>query len=130
MRPNRLDLSYQFIRANFLTPLADEPNLVTTGCPPPADNCLLTREPRNPVGALGVGTVLHLTDHLLFRFNSSYDALTGRFTHHRGSFKLLSQCECWTLMFTVGRNVNPAKTTFDFTFSLLGSGSQSQDLSR
>ena len=129
MRPNRVDLTYQFIRANFLTPLADEPNLVTTSCPPP-DDCLLTREPRNPVGALGVGTLLHLTDHLLFRFNSSYDALSGRFTHHKGSLKILSQCECWTLMFSVGRNVNPAKTTFDFTFSLLGLGSPSRDLSR
>ena len=120
MRPNQLDLSYRFIRRDSLAELADNANLTTL-----SDERLLHR---NIVGALGINTLFHLTDRVLLLYNTSYNARDGRFTSNRGGIKLLSQCECWTLSFTLKRSTNPDKTSFKFSFDLLGLSSQNKEL--
>ena len=120
MRPNQLDLSYRFIRRDSLAELADNANLTTL-----SDERLLHR---NIVGALGINTLFHLTDRVLLLYNTTYNARDGRFTSNRGGIKLLSQCECWTLSFTLKRSTNPDKTSFKFSFDLLGLSSQNKEL--
>ena len=120
MRPNQLDLSYRFIRRDSLAELADNANLTTL-----SDERLLSR---NTVGALGINTLFHLTDRVLLLYDTSYNARDGRFTSNRGGIKLLSQCECWTLSFTLKRSTNPDKTSFKFSFDLLGLSSQNKEL--
>lgn len=120
MRPNHLDLSYRFIRRDSLAELADNANLTTL-----TDERLLHRD---VLGELGVRTLFHLTDRLLLTYDTSYNARDGRFTSNRGGVKILSQCECWTLSFSVSRKTNPDKTSFKFSFDLLGLSSQNKDL--
>ena len=120
MRPNQLDLTYRFIRRDSLAELADNANLTTL-----TSERLLNR---NILGELGVHTVLHLTDHLLFLYDASYNTRDQRFTGNRGGLKILSQCECWTLSFTLKRSTNPDKTSFKFSFDLLGLSSQNRGL--
>jgi len=120
MRPNQLDLGYRFIRRDSLAQLADNANLTTL-----SDERLLNR---NILGLLSANALFHVTDHLLFVYNTNYNARDGRFTSNKGGIKLLSQCECWTLSFTAGRSTNPDKTSFKFSFDLLGLSSQNRDL--
>ena len=120
MRPNQLDLSYRFIRRDSLAELADNANLATL-----SDERLLRR---NIVGALGINTLFHLTDRVLLLYNTTYNARDGQFTSNRGGIKLLSHCECWTLSFTLKRSTNPDKTSFQFSFDLLGLSSQNKEL--
>jgi hypothetical protein len=117
MRPNQLGLGYRFIRKNFLAPLADDANLDPATLP---DEKLIRRD---ILGELGVNALFHLTDRLLLLYDSTYNARDGRFTGNRGIVKILSECECWTLSFSVNQNTNPDKTTFSFGFKLLGLGS-------
>jgi LPS-assembly protein len=120
MRPNHLDLSYRFIRRDSLAELADNANLATL-----SDERLINRD---VLGEFGVRTLFHLTDHLLLTYDAAYNARDGRFTSNRGGIKILSQCECWSLSFSVSRKTNPDKTSFKFTFDLLGLSSQNKDL--
>ncbi len=120
MRPNQLDLSYRFIRRDSLAELADNANLTTL-----SNERLLSR---NILGLLGANALFHVTDHLLFVYNTNYNARDRRFTSNKGGIKILSQCECWTLSFTLNRSTNPDKTSFKFSFDLLGLSSQSRDL--
>jgi len=120
MRPNQLDLSYRFIRRDSLAELADNANLTTL-----SDERLLSR---NILGQLSANALFHVTDHLLFVYNANYNARDGRFTSNKGGIKILSQCECWTLSFTLNRSTNPDKTSFKFTFDLLGLSSQNREM--
>lgn len=120
MRPNQLDLSYRFIRRDSLAELAENANLTTL-----SNEKLIHR---NILGLLGVHTLFHVTDHLLFVYDTNYNARDGRFTSNKGGIKILSQCECWTLSFTVNRTTNPDKTSFKFSFDLLGLSSQNKEL--
>jgi len=113
-------LSYRFIRRDSLAELADNANLATL-----SDERLLHR---NIVGALGINTLFHLTDRVLLLYNTTYNARDGQFTSNRGGIKLLSHCECWTLSFTLKRSTNPDKTSFNFSFDLLGLSSQNKEL--
>lgn len=122
MHASSLDLSYRFIRRNFLAELADNANLTTL-----SDEKLISR---NILGELGIRALYHLTDHLLLLYESSYNARDARFTSNRAGIKILSQCECWTLSLAVDRKTNPDKTTFKFDLNLLGLGSQSRGLFR
>jgi hypothetical protein len=63
-------------------------------------------------------------------FNSTYDARDSRFIGFRVITKFLSFCDCWTATFSVKRDVNPAKTSFNFDFSLLGLGNTKSSLNR
>jgi hypothetical protein len=74
------------------------------------------------VGNFNASTLYRITDNLLLNFSSTYDVLDNKFIGFRASTKFLSFCECWTATLGVSHNVNPAKTSFSFNFSLLGLG--------
>ena len=79
---------------------------------------------KNVASHLGGHLLYHLTDHLLFSFNSTYDIGNRRFPGFRTAMKVLSGCECWSFTLSLNKDINPARTTFNFDFSLLGLGSQ------
>jgi LPS-assembly protein len=126
-RPNSLGLSYQFLRRGPNSFLADDANINLDA---PANCVLQPLDPRcpgtgfdkNTVGNVNANLLYHLTDHLLFNFNSTYDARDSRFLGFKAITKLLSFCECWTMTLGVSHGVNPAKTSVSFDFSLLGLG--------
>ncbi|MGE5220268.1 MAG: LPS-assembly protein LptD, partial [Chloroflexota bacterium] len=129
-RPNSLGASYQFLRRGPNSFLADDANIdidkpldANTCVAHPLDpRCPGTGFDRNTVGNLGANMLYHVHDNVLFNFNSTYNVRDSRFIGFRATTKLLSFCECWTLTFTVKHDVNPAKTSFGFDFSLLGLG--------
>lgn len=130
-RPNQLGVIYRFIREDFLAPLAEDANLVSpvpglpAVCPPPPG----IFDPRcgsggkNILKQVSIRSLYHLTDHLLLLYNSNYDARERRFISNRGGIKILSQCECWSIGFSVNHTRNPDRTSFKFGFNLLGLGS-------
>jgi LPS-assembly protein len=120
MIANGMDLSYHFMRRNFLSPLADNANLTVL---PPEHQI-----DRNAVGAFNAALNYRITDHLLTRFYSNYDARDGRFIGAGGSLKILSQCECWSVLLSLKRSINPDRTRFDIQFMLLGLGSAGPSL--
>jgi len=120
MRPNRIELSYRFIRRNFLAELAENANLTAL-----TDERLIRR---NVLGELGVHALFHLTDHLLLLYDASYNTLDARFTGNRGGVKILSRCECWTLAFSANRTTNPDQISFRVDFQLLGLSSQNKNV--
>ena len=134
-RPNSLSLSYHYLRRGPNSFLADDANI---DLDQPADcvvhpldpRCPVTGFDRNTVGNIGGSMFYHLTDNLLMQLNSTYDARDSRFIGFRVVTKFLSFCECWTATFGVQRDVNPAKTSFNFAFSLLGLGSTRSSLNR
>lgn len=134
-RPNSLGLSYHYLRRGPNSFLADDANIDLDA---PADcvfhpldpRCPGTGFDRNTVGNIGASLLYHLTDNLLVNFNSTYDARDSRFIGFRVATKFLSFCECWTATFGVKRDVNPAKTSFNFDFSLLGLGNTRSSLNR
>lgn len=85
-------------------------------CPNPSNNSVASH--------LGGHLLYHLTDHLLFSFNSLYDFGNHRFPGFHTALKVLSGCECWSVTLSLNKQINPAKTTFNFDFNLLGLGSQ------
>jgi LPS-assembly protein len=141
MRPNSLDLSYRFIGKTIDSPLVENANLLLIDprspkfCPPAAPPRERSFDPRcriekDVMGLIGLRGLLHLTDHLLFLYDANYNADRGGFTTNRGSLKILSRCECWTLTFSLNRTTNPDETNFRFSFELLGLGSQAKQAFR
>jgi LPS-assembly protein len=141
MRPNSLDLSYRFIGKTIDAPLIENANLFLIDpnspkfCPPGAPRKERALDPRcgikkDVMGLIGMHGLFHITDHLLFLYDANYNANRGGFTTNRGSLKLLSRCECWTLTFSLNRTTNPDDTNFAFSFALLGLGSQAKEAFR
>ncbi len=132
MRPNSLDLSYRFIGKTRNSLLAENANLVIADPSLPKSCGDAVFDPRckreDVLGLVGVGALLHLTDNLLFLYNSNYNVRRGGFTTNRGALKILSQCECWTLTLSVNQTTNPNETNFRFNFNLLGLGSQAKEV--
>ncbi|HEV8341216.1 MAG TPA: LPS assembly protein LptD [Candidatus Binatia bacterium] len=134
MRPSSISLSYNFIRKGLPNAfLAEDANIdlsLPADCPvhPLDPRCPGTAFDRDVVGALGGSLFYRVTDHLLFYMSSSYDTRDSSFPGYRVATKILSQCECWTLTLSLGRTINPAKTSFNFNFDLLGLGSQRSSL--
>ena len=133
-RPNSLSLSYHYLRRGPNSFLADDANI---DLDQPADCVNHPTDPRcpgagfkNTVGNIGGSILYHLTDNLLVQFNSTYDARDSSFIGFRFLTKFLSFCECWTATFSVKRDVNPANTSFNFAFSLLGLGNTRSSLNR
>jgi len=132
-RPNTINLGYQFLRHGPNSFLADDANIdldAPANCVrhPLDPRCPGTGFDKNTVGNLSGNLLYHLTDHLLFNFSSTYDVRDTRFIGFRAITKLLSFCECWTATFGVKHDVNPAKTSFSFDFSLLGLGNSKSSL--
>jgi LPS-assembly protein len=121
--PNSIGMSYHYLRRGPNSFLADDANAVVDS---PVDCVLNPADPRcdrkDTVGNVGARMLYHLTDNLLVSANSTYDARDSRFLGFRVITKFLSFCECWTATFGVKHDINPAKTSFSFDFSLLGLG--------
>lgn len=118
-RPNSFGLSYHFLRRGPNSFLADNANASTDLC---LTNPLDPTCSKNTVGNLNNNLFYRLTDHLLFNFTSTYDVRDSRFIGFRATTKFLSFCDCWTVALGVKRDVNPAKTSVNVDFSLLGLG--------
>jgi LPS-assembly protein len=125
-RANSINVGYQFLRRGVNGFLADDANVdciadpLNPRCPSIVD--------KNIVGNVVLNLFYRLTDNLVTNVNSTYDARDNRFIGVRAATKLLSSCECWTVTFAARRDINPAKTSFNFDFSLLGLGSQRSTL--
>lgn len=134
-RPNSLGLSYHYLRRGPNSFLADDANIdldKPANClaHPLDPRCPGTAFDRNTVGNIGANMLYHLTDNLLVNFNTTYDSRDSRFIGFRVATKFLSFCECWTATLGVKRDVNPAKTSVNFDFSLLGLGNTRSSLNR
>jgi LPS-assembly protein len=133
-RPNSFGISYQFLRQSPLGFLSEDAN-ASLDEPATSGYCALhSVDPRcagftkNIVGSVGTSLLYHATDNILLFLSSSYDARESRFLGVRAATKLLSSCECWSLTFRVAQDINPAKTSFNFDFTLLGLGSSKSTL--
>ena len=130
-QPNSLSLSYHYLRRGPNSFLADDANADVDS---PVDCVINPADPRcdkkDTVGNVGASMLYHLTDNLLFTVNSTYDARDSRFLGFRVITKFLSFCECWTATLGLKRDVNPAKTSFSFDFSLLGLGNSRSSLKK
>ena len=133
-RPNFFGVGYQFLRQSPLGFLSEDANANLDEPATPAYCALHSVDPRcagfskNIVGSVGTNLLYHATDNILLYLASSYDARESRFLGVRAAAKLLSSCECWSLTFRVARDINPAKTSFNFDFTLLGLGSAKSTL--
>ncbi|MGH7768104.1 MAG: LPS-assembly protein LptD [Candidatus Binatia bacterium] len=141
MRPNFIDLSYRFIGKTIDSPLIENANLFLIDprfpriCHGEFPSGQRTFDPRcriqkDVMGLIGMRGLLHITDHLLFLYDANYNTNRGGFTTNRGSLKILSRCECWTLTFSLNRTTNPDETKFGFSFDLLGLGTQAKEAFR
>ena len=135
-RPNSFALSYQIVRLGTNAFLAEDAN-VDLDVPASAAYCAIHNvDPRCPGsnfnrsvgGSLGGSLLYHLTDNLLLSASSTYDALNSQFIGFRAATKILSSCECWSVTLGVNHDINPAKTSFRFDFSLLGLGTSKSSL--
>ena len=133
-RPNSLGVSYQFLRRSQLGFLSEDANANLDDPATPAYCAAHSVDPRcagfskSIVGSVGTSVIYHATDNILLFLSSAYDAREGRFLGVRGATKFLSTCECWSITFRVGHDINPAKTTFNFDFNLLGVGAAKSTL--
>lgn len=129
-RPNSLSLGYQFLRRGPNSIFAENANFNIDNCPlqPTTLGCPDNPFNKNTVGNVNANLFYRLTDNLLVNVGSTYDAIDSRFLGFRAITKLLSFCECWTATLSIGRTINPAKTSFSFDFSLLGLGNTKSSL--
>ena len=127
-RPNSLGVVFQFLRKSQLGFLSEDANANLDEPATPAYCAANSVDPRcagfskNIIGSVGTSVIYHATDNILLFLSSSYDARESRFLGVRGATKYLSTCECWSITFRVGHDINPSKTTFNFDFNLLGVG--------
>jgi LPS-assembly protein len=134
-RPNTLGFAYHYLRRGPNSFLADDANInldAAADCTlhPLDPRCPGTGFDRNTVGNINANLLYHVHDNVLFNFSSTYDVRDSRFIGFRATTKLLSFCECWTLTFAVKHDVNPAKTSFGFDFTLLGLGNNRSSLNK
>jgi LPS-assembly protein len=133
--PNSIGMSYHYLRRGPNSFLADDANIdldAPMNCVvhPLDPRCAGTGFDKNTVGNVGAHMLYHLTDNLLVNVNSTYDARDSRFIGFRVISKFLSFCECWTVTLGLKRDINPAKTSFSFDFSLLGLGGTKSSLKK
>jgi hypothetical protein len=131
-QPNSFGISFHYLRRGANGFLADNANVVgVPDCTAPVPSSLEDWCARKAaVGNINANMLYHLTDNLLFNFNSTYDARDARFLGFRVLGKFLSFCECWTATLSVRRNINPANTSFNFDFSILGLGNTKSSLNK
>jgi lipopolysaccharide export system protein LptA len=136
---NSISMSYHYLRRGPNSFLADDANIdldapfdimKTCAAHPLDPRCPGTGFDKNTVGNIGANMLYHATDNLLFTVNSTYDARDSRFLGFRVITKFLSFCECWTVTLGLKRDINPAKTSFSFDFSLLGLGNTQSSLKK
>ena len=126
MRPNSASIGYRYLLNGpngFLAFNANAPencagNPTFAGCP------LAPPETKGIIGDIVVSLFYHVTDNILLNANSVYDTINNRFIGIHSGVKLLSPCDCWSMTLTLNHTINPAKTSFNFNFNLLGIGTQ------
>jgi LPS-assembly protein len=133
-RPNSFSLGYQFLRNGPNGFLSQDANINLNEAPnctqhPLDPRCPGTAFDQNVLGSITSNTFYHLTDNILLSFSSAYDLINKKSIGLHGATKFLSSCECWTVTLNLNQTVNPAKTSFNFSFSLLGLSSQSSQKS-
>jgi LPS-assembly protein len=133
--PNSIGMSYHFLRRGPNSFLAGDANIdldapANCAAHPLDPRCPATGFDKDTVGNIGARMLYHLTDNLLVNLSSTYDARDARLIGFRVMTKFLSFCECWTATVGVKRDINPAKTSFTFDFSLLGLGNTKSSLKR
>jgi LPS-assembly protein len=133
IRGNYIGFNYAFVRQNPNAFYAEDANIDLDS----PQNCAVhTADPRcatadpnkNVASNVGASALYHLTDNILIFGTSSVDARQGRFLGFSASTKFLSFCECWSVTLGLRRNINPAKTSFNFDFNLAGLGNQKSSL--
>jgi LPS-assembly protein len=129
MRPNSFTIGYHYLRRGPNGFLAEDANIdldAPANCATHPDDprCPGTAFNKSVVGNLVGNLLYHVTDNILLYLDSTYNVRDSRFIGARAATKLLSSCDCWTVTFSLRRDVNPAKTSFNFDFNLLGLGSQ------
>jgi LPS-assembly protein len=129
MRPNAFAIGYHYLRRGPNGFLAEDANIDLDAPPncathPDDPRCPGTAFNKSVVGNLVGNLLYHVTDNILLYLDSTYNVRDSRFIGARAAIKLLSSCDCWTVTFSLRRDVNPAKTSFNFDFNLLGLGSQ------
>ena len=135
-QPNSFTLNYQIVRLGPNAFLAEDANVDLDVPATPSYCAAHPVDPRCPgssfnrdVGGSLNNTVFYrLTDNLLFSASSTYDALNSKLIGFRTATKILSSCECWSMTLGVKHDINPAKTSFRFDFTLLGLGSSRSSL--
>ncbi len=130
-RPNSVFVSYQFLGRSPNGLLAENANINLDVSPDCANN---TSDPRctgfnkDIVGQVAGAVVYHLHDQVMLLLSTTYDVRDNRFPGYHGAVKFLSGCECWSITLSFNRDINPAKTSFNFNFNLLGLGAQKNTL--
>jgi LPS-assembly protein len=132
-RPNSFTIGYHYLINGPNGFLASNANInldATEDCArnPTDPRCPGAPDPKSIIGNLVASMFYHVTDNVLLNANSVYDVISNRFIGVRAGVKLLSSCDCWTMTFGVRHDINPAKTSFGFDFSLLGLGAQKSTL--
>src|SRR4029077_11477723 len=133
-RPNLISLGYQFLGRGANSYLALDANIdldAPQNCTVAPDDPRCPGAPnssggpvQNTVGNIVANALYHVTDNILLNLTSVYDMNNGRFINTPCAVKLISPCDCWTITLSLSKNINPAKTSFNFDFNLLGLGSQ------
>ena len=126
MRPNSASLGYRYLLNGpngFLAFNANAPDELCgkshlRGLSPG------TARDQGIIGDIVVSLFYHVTDNILLNANSVYDTINNRFIGVHSGIKLLSPCDCWSMTLTLNHTINPAKTSFNFNFNLLGIGTQ------
>ncbi len=134
VRPNSFNVSYAFLRKNLpLSIFAEDANVdqstLQTCIPDPTNPiCPRINVNQNVAANVGVSSLYHATDNILLFATSNVDALQGRLLNFSAATKFLSFCECWSATLGVRQDINPAKTSVFFNFSLAGLGGQKSTL--
>jgi LPS-assembly protein len=118
--PNGFLASNANINLDQTLPTPDTPAFTEYCAQNPTDPRCGNPSAKNIVGDIVGSVFYHVTDNILLNVSSVYDLINNRFIGARGAVKLLSPCDCWTVTLSVNHNINPAKTSFNFDFSLLG----------
>ncbi|MGE5820393.1 MAG: hypothetical protein ACM37Z_20370, partial [Deltaproteobacteria bacterium] len=139
-RPNSFSLAWQYLRRGPNGLLAENANLDLDITPTPA-YCLTHSSDNSPnfdprctgfkkevVGLISGNLIYHLHDQVMAFVAADYDVRDHRFPGYHTAIKFLSGCECWTLTLAWKHEINPAKNSFNFNFSLLGLGAQKNTL--
>lgn len=129
MRPNSFNIGYHYLRRGPNGFLAEDANIDLDSLPncaihPDDPRCPGTAFNKNVVGNLVGNLLYHVTDNILVHFDSTYNVRDSSLISVQGATKFLSSCDCWSLALIVRRDINPAKTSVNFAFNLLGMGLQ------
>jgi hypothetical protein len=133
-RPNSFGISYHFLGQGPLDYLAEDANVNLNEPATPTYCAAHPVDPRcqgfsQPIASnIGTNMLYHATDNILLYLSSTFDARKGNFLNFRAATKYLSTCECWSVTFRVGHDINPSKTSFHFDINLLGATAASSTL--